>query len=61
MCDALTTHVCRECQSNLGSMAKKQIWICDKLDKVCMGHQILGAHPDMMAPPGVAKRVIDYS
>jgi len=55
---ALTTHVCRECQSNLGPMNKKQIWICDKPDKVCMGWHILAAHPDMVAPAGSAVHAI---
>jgi len=61
VCDALTTHVCRECQSNIGTMAKKQVWICDKPGHVCMGRHILAAHPDMVAPPAAAKRAIDYS
>jgi len=60
MCDAWTTHVCRKCQSNLGPISKKQIWICSKSDKVCMGWLILVAHPDMVAPAGSAKRVIHW-
>ena len=60
ICRGESTHVCRECQSAVGPMAKKQVWICHKAGHVCMGRHILAAHPDM-APAPNAKRAINWS
>ena len=60
-CDALATTVCRECQQELGTLAREQVWICNKPGKVCMGKHIAAHHPDMVALPGSAKRAIHYN
>jgi len=59
VCGGQSTHVCRECQSGLGPTAKKQIWICDKADHVCMGRHILAAHPDM-GPNANQRRAVTW-
>jgi len=49
VCRSLSTHVCRECQRNLGTTAQHQAWICCSAGKVCMGRHIMVHHPDMVA------------
>jgi len=60
VCQSLATTVCRECQSG-DPLARHQVWMCNKPDKVCMGRHIMAHHPDMVAPSGHAKRAINYN